>query len=105
MKKVFKIKQEKLKPERAVDAIKNELRKYTKREKKKDLPNKKTMYWDFDCKFGKSAELAQVCSFDEIITQLNSVVAEDWDACYIEVIAKVVDKPIKEEIEKVSNEG
>ena len=97
MKKVFKIKQERLQPERAVDAIKNELRKYTKREKKKDLPNKKTMYWDFDCKFGKNSELAQVCSFDEIITQLNSVVAEEWSECYIEVMAKAVDKPLKEE--------
>jgi len=97
MKKIFKIKQEKLKPERAVDAIKNELRKYTKREKKKDLPNKKTMYWDFECKFGKSADLAQACSFDEIISQLNRVVAEDWSECYVEVIAKAVDKPIKEE--------
>ncbi len=97
MKKVFKIEQERIKPDRAVDAIKNDLRKYVKREKKKDLPNKKTMYWDFDCKFGKSADLATVCSFEEISTQLNSVVAEGWSKCYIEVIAKAVDKPLKEE--------
>ena len=100
MKKVFKIKQERLKPDRAVDAIKNELRKYAKREKKKDLPNKKTMYWDFECKFGKTAELAKVCSFDEISTQLNSVVADDWAECYVEVMAKAVDKPIKEDVEE-----
>ena len=97
MKKVFKIKQEKLKPDRAVDAIKNELRKYTKREKKKDLPNKKTMYWDFDCKFGQSEELALACDFDEIIHHLNSVVEKNWSECYIEVMAKAVDKPEKEE--------
>jgi len=100
MKKVFKIKQEKLKPERAVDAIKNELRKYTKREKKKDLPNKKTMYWDFECKFGKNSELASSCTFDEIISQLNDVIEADWEECYIEVMAKAVDKPLKEEIEE-----
>lgn len=100
MKKVFKIKQEKLKPDRAVDAIKNELRKYIKREKKKDLPNKKTMYWDFACKFGQSEELALECEFDEIILHLNSVVEKNWDECYIEVMAKAVDKPIKEEIEE-----
>ena len=97
MKKVFKIEQERIKPDRAVDAIKNELRKYTKREKKKDLPNKKTMYWDFDCKFGKTADLAKACSFEEISTQLNSVVADGWSECYVEVIAKAVDKPVKEE--------
>ena len=97
MKKVFKIKQEKLKPERAVDAIKNELRKYIKREKKKDLPNKKTMYWDFKCKFGKSKEFALDCDFDHIITELSNVVLAGWDECYIEIVAKAVDKPLKEE--------
>ena len=100
MKKIFQIEQERLKPDRAVDAIKNELRKYVKREKKKDLPNKKTMYWDFDCKFGKSAELAEVCTFEEIFTKLNSVVAEGWKECYVEVMAKAVDKPLKEEAEE-----
>ena len=100
MKKVFKIKQEKLQPDRAVDAIKNELRKYIKREKKKDLPNKKTMYWDFDCKFGKTADLSEVCTFDEVLTQLSSIVANEWNECYIEVMAKAVDKPLKEKSEE-----
>ena len=100
MKKVFKINQERLKPDRAVDAIKNELRKYIKREKKKDLPNKKTMYWDFDCKFGQSEELALACEFDEIMHHLNSVVEKNWGECYIEIMAKAVDKPLKEEKEE-----
>jgi len=98
MKKVFKIQQDKLKPDRAVDAIKNELRKYVKREKKKDLPNKKTMYWDFDCKFGKSSEFSKDCDFDYIFTELSGVVNAEWTECYIEVIAKAVEKPIKEDI-------
>ncbi|CAA6825626.1 MAG: Unknown protein [uncultured Sulfurovum sp.] len=92
MKKVFQIQQERIKPDRAVDAIKNELRKYAKREKKKELPNKKTMYWDFDCKFGKTADLANKCTFEEISTKLNAVVEDNWKECYIEVIAKAVDK-------------
>jgi hypothetical protein len=96
VKKVFQIEQERLKPDRAVDAIKNELRKYVKREKKKDLPNKKTMYWDFECKFGKSAELAEVCTFEEIFTKLNSVVDDGWKSCYVEIMAKAVNKPLKE---------
>jgi len=97
MKKVFKIQQEKLNENRAVDAIKNELRKYIKREKKKDLPNNKTMYWDFDCKFGKSAEFALDCDFDHIIMELSNVVLAGWEECYIEILAKAVDKPKKEE--------
>jgi len=97
MKKLFKIKQDKLKPERAVDAIKNEIRKYIKREKKKDLPNKKTMYWDFECKFGKSEEFALECDFDHIIMELSNVVLAGWDECYVEIMAKAVEKPKKEE--------
>jgi len=99
MKKIFKIKQEKLKPDRAVDAIKNELRKYVKREKKKELPNKKTMYWDFECKFGKSEAFAKICDFDYIFTELSAVVNAGWEECYIEIIAKAVDKPLKKEDE------
>jgi hypothetical protein len=100
MKKIFKIQQEKLKPERAVDAIKHELRKYVKREKKKDLPNSKTMYWDFECKFGKSAEFAKDCNFDYIFTELTGVVNAGWEECYVEVIAKAVNKPLKEASEE-----
>jgi len=100
VKKVFKIQQTKLKPNRAVDAIKNELRKYIKREKKKTLPNKEKMYWDFECKFGQSEELALPCEFDEIIHHLNSVVEKNWTECYIEIMAKAVDKPTKEETTK-----
>ena len=97
MKKIFKIEQEKVKPDRAVDAIKNELRKYIKREKRKPLEDKQTTYWDFDCKFGQSEEQAKECDFNTIITELSGVVKAGWSECYIEIIAKVVDKPAKEE--------
>ena len=97
MKKVFKIKQDKLNPERAVEAIKHELRKYIKREKKKKLPNKDTMYWDFDCKYGKAEESAKDCTFHEILSELSLVVSVGWDECYIEIMVKAVDKPKKEE--------
>ncbi|MCH9741216.1 MAG: hypothetical protein K0U38_10345 [Epsilonproteobacteria bacterium] len=99
MKKVFQLQQEKVHPDRVIESIKNELRKYIKRERKKKLPNSETMYWDFDCKFGQSASSTDVCSFDEIIKALGSIQEKEWTECYIEIMAKAVDKPKKEEAE------
>ena len=98
MKKIFHIEQEKRNRDRAVEAIKHELRKYIKREKKKKLPNSDTMYWDFDCKFGQNSEDAKVITFDEVIKSLDVANSDKWSECYIEVMAKVVDKPIKEDV-------
>ena len=57
MKKTFPLTHPKKKPERLVDAIRSEVNKYLKRERKKTLPDG-TDYWDFDCKVGVDAESA-----------------------------------------------
>jgi len=98
VKKIFHIEQEKRNRDRAVEAIKHELRKYIKREKKKKLPNSITMYWDFDCKFGQNSEDAKVSTFDEVIKLLDKANSDNWNECYIEVIAKAINKPIKEDV-------
>ena len=95
MKKVYKFKDEKKDEERVVEAIKHDIRKYIKREKKKSLPDKKTMYWDFDCKIGKSVEEAKEVIVEELIKELDAIKAKGATECYIEIIAKVVDKPVK----------
>lgn len=96
MKKIFQLHNEKIHPDRIIEGIKHELRKYLKRERKKKLPDSETMYWDFDCKFGQSASSADACSFDEIIQFLSTVQEKEWTECYIEIMAKAVDKPKKE---------
>ena len=55
MKKTFPINDRKNTPARAIEAIKSELRKYVKRERKKKLPEG-VDFWDFDCKVGESAD-------------------------------------------------
>ena len=65
MKKVFKFKDEKREKDRVLDAIKNEIRKYVKREKKKELLDKANTYWDFDCKIGASKDNAKVIVYEE----------------------------------------
>ena len=95
MKKIFKLTDEKKHEDRVLDGIKNDIRKYVKREKKKDLTDKKTMYWDFDCKIGATVEEAKVVIYEELIKGLDMVKATGSKEVYVEVMAKEVEKPEK----------
>ncbi|NEW60163.1 hypothetical protein GSY74_02605 [Sulfurovum sp. bin170] len=97
MRKIFHLQHEKHHPDRVIESIKSELRKYLKRERKKKLADSKKMYWDFDCKFGKDSDSATTMSFDEILKALERANVEKLERCYIEIIAKAVMKPQKEE--------
>lgn len=97
MKKIFQLKNEKKHEDRVLEAIKNDIRKYVKREKKKTLADKSTMYWDFDCKIGTSASEAKALPYEELIKALDTVKATGVSECYVEIIAKAMLKPLKEE--------
>ena len=98
MKKIFHLQHEKHHPSRVVELIKSELRKYLKRERKKKLVDSEKMYWDFDCKFGADSDSATVMSFDEVLKALDRANADKLEKCYIEIMAKSVMKPQKEEV-------
>ncbi|MEA2111178.1 MAG: DUF6172 family protein [Campylobacterota bacterium] len=87
MKKVFKLQLENKKPDRVIDSIKNEIRKYLKRERKKKLPED-AVFWDFDCRFGAEQSSAKSVTANEVITSLDIARQENWEACYVEIIAK-----------------
>ena len=97
MRKVFKPTDPKKHEDRVLEAVKHDIRKYVKRERKKDLPEKATMYWDFDCKVGATAEDAKVVVFEEFIKALDAVKATGATEMYVEILAKAVPKPLKEE--------
>jgi CCR4-NOT transcriptional regulation complex NOT5 subunit len=99
MKKIYKLTDEKKHEDRVLEAVKNDIRKYVKREKKKDLSDKKTMYWDFDCKVGTSSADAKVVAYEELIKALDAVKATGATEAYVEVMAKEVTKPVKIEEE------
>lgn len=104
MKKVFKLRDEKKHEDRVLEAVKNDIRKYVKREKKKKLDDAKITYWDFDCKIGASADTAKVVEFDALIKALDELKATGVTECYVEILAKVVDKPLKVEAIEDLNE-
>jgi len=97
MKKIYKLTDEKKHEDRVLEAVKNDIRKYVKREKKKTISDKATMYWDFDCKVGATQADAKTVTYEELIKELDVVKATGVKEAYVEVIAKEVEKPAKVE--------
>ena len=87
MKKLFPLQDPRHKPPRVVAAIKSELRKYLKRERRKELPEKAD-YWDFDCRAGKDNESAEPKHVSELVEAVDTAAKENWEAVYIEILAK-----------------
>lgn len=87
MKKTFKLNIEGKHPERLLEATKHEIRKYVKRQRRVPLPEG-VDFWDFDCKFGLSAESAVVVHFATITALIDAAVKDGADAFYLEMLAK-----------------
>jgi hypothetical protein len=87
MKKTFKIPHPKIKVPRMFEAIKHEVKKYLKRERRKPLPEG-VDFWDFDCKYGgdeASAEPIHVSAINKFISQAE---ADKLESFYLEILAK-----------------
>jgi len=95
VKKVFQLTDPKKKPARVLEAIKHEIRKYVKREKRKELADPETTYWDFDCQIGSTAEEAKEIVYAELFTALDTIESTDATQVYIEIMVKTVLKPVK----------
>ncbi len=89
MKRTFQLNIEGKKPERVLDSIKHEVRKYLKRERRRSLPID-TDYWDFDCKFGVSEDTSEVVHLSTIITHIDEASKSNAVQLYVEIIAKPV---------------
>ena len=95
MKKIFKLKEGNKNPQRQLDAIKYEIRKYIKREKRKALPED-VDFWDLKCKFGKNDEEPQVIEFVDITKNIDEASEQDCDSIYMEIISTKGYKPKSE---------
>lgn len=87
MRKNFPLEVPNHKPPRVIEAIKAEIRKYLKRERRKALPEG-VDFWDFDCRTGKDAETAEAVHVSEITKSIDTASQENWTAIHIEIIAK-----------------
>ena len=87
MKKTFVLSHPKIKLPRLVEAIKFEVKKYLRRERKKSLPEGAD-YWDFDCRFGADKDNAQVIHLGSINQHIDEAEKNELASFYLEILAK-----------------
>ena len=87
MRKTFLLRPEGKHPDRVLDAVKHEIRKYIKRERRRALPEG-VDFWDFDCKVGPDAAQAQVVHLAELIGAVDALAKAEGAQAYVEVLAK-----------------
>jgi hypothetical protein len=87
MRKTFQLAVEGKNRDRVVDAVKHEIRKYVKRERRRELPAG-VDFLDFDCRFGLAADSAQAVHLNGLIPAIDAAVQEGAASCYVEILAK-----------------
>lgn len=103
MKKTFTLTHPKTKYARLVDSVRSEIKRYIKRERSKTFPEGFDA-WEFDCKFGASADEAAVVGVDEIAKAIGAAEAEALQSFYIEILAKPSHRPERPVIERHSED-
>ncbi|RWX48519.1 hypothetical protein VU01_12262 [Candidatus Electrothrix marina] len=87
MKKTFQLTHPKIKLPRLVEAIKYEVKKYIKRERRKTLPQD-VDFWDFDCRFGADEATSEVIHLSEINKYISQAETKELASFYLEILVK-----------------
>jgi len=87
MKKTFQLRIEGKHPDRVLDAVKHDIRRYIKRERRRELPAGAD-FWDFDCRFGSSVDDAEVIHLNDITGRIDGVAKDGGPQFYIEILAR-----------------
>lgn len=87
MKKTFQLSAEGKNRDRVLDAVKHEIRKYVRRERRRDVPAGAD-YWDFDCKVGVTPDTAEAAHLNSVIGMVDSAAKEGAAHVYVEILAK-----------------
>lgn len=102
MKKTFSFVVPNKKPERQCDSIKYEVKKYIARERRKKLPDGAD-YWDFDCKIGLDAEVAEDIHVSQINKEISKVFDSGNESFYLEVMVKPKNRMLKSDLGTVED--
>ena len=92
MKKTFPLHAPRKADARVLDAIKHEVRKYVKRERKKPLPDSGAE-WKFECRVGQDSSKAQTVALKDISAAIDEVAATGIDFIYLEITGIAVARP------------
>ena len=87
MKKSYPLHIEGKHPDRVLDALKHDIRKYFKRERSRPVPAGAD-FWDFDCKVGAAADSAEAVRVSAVIEAVDAVARSGAAAVYVEILSK-----------------
>jgi len=87
MKKNFPLQAEGKHPDRVLEAVKHDIRKYFKRERNRAVP-KGVDFWDFDCQVGLTADTAEVVRVSGVIEAVDAVAKTGAASVYVEILSK-----------------
>ncbi|RYF79199.1 MAG: hypothetical protein EOO29_17925, partial [Comamonadaceae bacterium] len=87
MRKIFPLQIEGRHPDRVMEALRHEIRKYLKRERRRELPADAD-YWDFDVRCGSTRDNAQAVHLASLFASIDAVAAEKGAEVYVEILAR-----------------
>ena len=87
MKKTYPLNIEGKNRDRVLDAIKHDIRKYVRRQRRVPLPEG-VDFWDFDCRFGLSAESAESVHFGNLTALIDAAARDGAAAFCVELHAR-----------------
>jgi len=103
MKKTFKLKVENKNPDRQVESIKHEIRKYIKREKNKPKPEG-VDFWRFNCKFAKDTDEPVDIDFNDITKSIDEAAKQNCETLYMEILSVAGKREPKPETADIKEE-
>jgi polyphosphate kinase 2 (PPK2 family) len=74
-------------PDRVLEAVKHEIRKYFKRERNRAVP-KGADFWDFDCKVGLTEDTADMVRVSAVIEAVDAAAKSGAASVYVEILSK-----------------
>ena len=92
MKKTFPLQQPGKDSARVLESIKNEVRKYVRREQGKKPPEGFNR-WQFSCKVGPAAEAAAPKLLSEVVDSIDATARSGEPQVYVEIIAAPIHRP------------
>lgn len=96
MRKTYSFQAEGRHPDRVLESVKHDIRKYLKRERRRDLPEGAD-FWDFDCRIGADKDSAEGVLLSALIGQVDAIAKGGATQAYVEVLARAAQRPPRPE--------
>lgn len=96
MRKTYSFQAEGRHPDRVLEAVKHDIRKYLKRERRRDLPEGAD-FWDFDCRIGADKDSAEGVLLSALIARVDAIAKGGATEAYVEVLARAAQRPPRPE--------